>query len=80
MSLKELNLSWNHLRLDGAIAVGAALSVSLCISVLLKVQIMYSKRTYKNLKNRYATFNNFGPIFVDCVLFIVHDDVYSWIL
>lgn len=70
MSLKELNLSWNHLRLDGAIAVGAALSVGLCISVLLKVQIMYSKRTYNNLKNRYATFNNLGPIFVDCVLFI----------
>lgn len=31
MSLKELDLSWNHLRLDGAIAVGAALSVSLFI-------------------------------------------------
>lgn len=71
MSLKELNLSWNHLRLDGAIAVGAALSVSLCISVLLKVQTMYSKRTYNNLKNRYATctFINLGPIFVDFVLF-----------
>lgn len=29
MSLKELNLSWNHLRQDGAVALGAALSVSL---------------------------------------------------
>ena len=28
MSLKELNLSWNHLRQDGAVALGAALSVS----------------------------------------------------
>ena len=54
VSLEDLNLSWNHIRLKGAVAIGNGIKVNKDIPALWKVWLCHDVETVSVLRGEFS--------------------------